>query len=176
MALSAERKREVVDQLRQTAGEALSLAVAQGQGISVAEIRGLRIRARERDIVLRVIKNSLARRALQGTDYECMTERLSGPNLFAFSMKEPGAAAKLFKEFGAEHEMFSVQALAIDGRLFDGAHIDVLANLPSREEALARLLGTMQAPIARLAGTLREAPAKLVRVLAAIRAQKEAPE
>jgi len=132
----------------------------------------LRRDARENRIVLRVVRNTLARRAFEGTDYECVSETLTGPSLFGFSMEDPGAAARLFKDFAKEHEAFEVKALAVSGQLLGVEQIDVLARLPTRDQALSLLMGAMRAPVAKLVRTMNEVPGKLVRTLAAVRDQK----
>jgi len=138
----------------------------------VDEMTALRRDARENRIVLRVVRNTLARRAFEGTDYECVSETLTGPSLFGFSMEDPGAAARLFKDFAKEHEAFEVKALAVSGQLLGVEQIDVLARLPTRDQALSLLMGAMRAPVAKLVRTMNEVPGKLVRTLAAVRDQK----
>ena len=175
MALQAEQKRAVVAEVRLLAEAAHSLVIADAGGIKVSEMVGLRKEARAQHIVLRVAKNTLARRAFSGTEFECAQKALAGSSLFAFSMKEPSAAPRLFKQFSKQNQTFSVRALAVNGRLLPGDQLDFLATLPSREEALARLLGLLQAPLAKLAAALQGVPRQLAYSLAAVREQKDDP-
>src|SRR6056300_63696 len=133
----------------------------------------LRKQARDNQIVLRVVKNTLARRAFQDTDYACLHEVLVGPSIFGFSLEDPGAAARLFKDFAKENDKFEVKALSISGTLMGADQLDVLAKLPTRDQALSMLMSVMKAPVTKLAQTMNEVPGKLVRTLAAVRDQKE---
>jgi large subunit ribosomal protein L10 len=116
----------------------------------------------------------LAKRALEGTDYECVNDTLAGPSLFGFSMEDPGAAARIFKDFAKENKLFEVKALAVSGQMLGAEQLDVLAKLPTRDQALAMLMSVMKAPATKLVQTMNEVPGKLVRTLAAVRDQKEA--
>jgi large subunit ribosomal protein L10 len=133
----------------------------------------LRKEARENKVTLRVVRNTLAKRAFEGTEYECVTDALVGPSLFGFSMEDPGAAARLFKDFAKTNDKFEVKVLAVSGQMLGADQLDVLAKLPTREEALAMLMSVMKAPVTKLARTMNEVPGKLVRTLAAVREQKE---
>lgn len=168
MALQLAQKQEIVAAVRTAADEALAAVLADYRGLSVEELTGLRRQARKDGVYLRVVRNTLLRRAVAGTEYECLAEAASGPTMLAFSRTEPGAAARLLRTAAAQHDALDVKAVAIGGRLFPPADIDRLAALPTREEALAQLLGVLKAPVAKLAQTLREVPAKLVRTLAAV--------
>ncbi len=174
MAIGLEDKRAIVAQVRETAASALSLVVADPRGCTVEQMTGLRRDARERRIALRMVRNTLARRAFEGTEYECVAGALAGPSLFGFSMEEPGAAARLFKDFAAQNETFTVKALAFGGQLLDAGQLDALASLPTRDAALAMLMGAMRAPLSGLASALGEVPARLVRAVAAVRDLKRA--
>jgi large subunit ribosomal protein L10 len=134
----------------------------------------LRKDARESSVTLRVVRNTLAKRALEGTEYECVTDSLSGPSLFGFSMEDPGAAARLFKDFSKENKAFEVKVLAVSGQMLGAEQLDVLAKLPTRDQALSLLMSVMKAPATKLVQTMNEVPGKLVRTLAAVRDQKEA--
>jgi large subunit ribosomal protein L10 len=134
----------------------------------------LRKNARENRVTLRVVRNTLARRALVGTDFECVNDSLVAPSLFGFSMEDPGAAARLFKEFAKENKNFEVKALAVSGQILGADQLDVLAKLPTRDQALSILMSVMKAPVTKLVQTMNEVPGKLVRTLAAVRDQKEA--
>jgi len=120
------------------------------------------------------VRNTLARRAVAGTEFECVQEVLKGPSLLAFSMEDPGAAARLFKEFAKANEKFAVKALSVGGQLLGAEKIDVLATLPTREQALGQLAGLLQAPVAKFARALNEVPSQFARALAAVRDQKAA--
>ena len=174
MALKLEQKQEIVSEVNAVAGSALSAVLADYRGLTVSEMTGMRAKARASGVYLRVIRNSLAKRAFEGTEYECLAEALVGPTLFAFSQEEPGAAARLLKDYAKEFDKLEVKALAIGGQLLDASQIDQLAKLPSRDEALALLMSVMLAPVTKLAQTLNEVPGKLVRTLAAVKDQKEA--
>jgi large subunit ribosomal protein L10 len=122
---------------------------------------------------VRVVRNTLAKRAFEGTEYECVSGTLSGPSLFGFSLEDPGAAARLFKDFAKTNDRFEVKALAISGKLMGADQLDVLAKMPTRDQALSMLMSVMKAPATKLVQTMNEVPGKLVRTLAAIRDQKE---
>jgi large subunit ribosomal protein L10 len=133
----------------------------------------LRQKARENQVTLRVVRNTLAKRALAGTEYECVNGMLSGPSLFGFSMEDPGAAARIFKDFAKVNKDFEVKALAVSGQMLGADQLDVLAKLPTRDQALSILMSVMKAPVTKLVQTMNEVPGKLVRTLAAVRDQKE---
>lgn len=174
MALGLEDKKAIVAEVRETATKALSVVIADARGVSVTNLTTLRKQAREAGVVVRVIRNTLAKRAVEGTDFECIGPALVGPSLLAFSLEDPGAAARIFKDFAKQVEAFEVKALAASGRLMGAEQIDVLASLPTREQAISMLMSVIQAPVAKLARTLNEVPGKLVRTIAAVRDQKEA--
>ena len=174
MALRLNQKQDIVAEVHLEAGKALSAVLADYRGMTVGEMTGLRQRARGDGVYLKVVRNTLASRAVEGTEYECLNDALIGPTLLAFSTSEPGAAARLLKECSREYDALTVKALSLDGRLLDAGQIDRVAALPTRDEALALLMAAMQAPIAKLAGTLGEVPGKLARTLAAIRDAREA--
>jgi large subunit ribosomal protein L10 len=132
----------------------------------------LRFKARQNGVYLRVVKNTLAKRALQGTEFECIHPALVGPLILAFSTGEPGAAAKVLKDFAKGNERLVVKALAVSGRLLPASDLDRLANMPTRDEAISLLMACLQAPLNKLARTLNEIPGKLVRTLEAVRLQK----
>jgi len=174
MALGLEDKKAIVADVNETASQALSLVIADARGVTVSHLTALRKKARETNVRVQVIRNTLAKRAVAGTEFECVQDVLTGPSLFGFSMEDPGAAARLFKDFAKDVEQFQIKALSVGGQLLDAKQIDVLATLPTREQALATLLAVMKAPIEKLARTMNEVPTKAVRVLAAIRDQKQA--
>ena len=174
MAIGLEEKKAIVAEVNETATSALSLGVADARGVTVSDMTALRQTARDNQIMLRVVRNTLAKRALEGTDYECVNETLVGPSIFGFSMEDPGAAARLFKDFAKENDAFEVKALSISGTLLGADQLDVLAKMPTRDQALSMLMSVMKAPTTKLVQTMNEVPGKLVRTLAAVRDQKEA--
>ncbi len=174
MAIGLEDKKAIVAEVNETATSALSLVIADARGVTVSGMTALRQSARDNAVTLRVVRNTLAKRALAGTDYECVSDVLVGPSLFGFSMQDPGAAARIFKDFAKENKNFEVKALAVSGQMLGADQLDVLAKLPTREQALSMLMSVMQAPVTKLVQTMNEVPGKLVRTLAAVRDQKEA--
>lgn len=173
MALAFEYKKQIVAEVNKAAGKALSLVVADARGVSVTDMTALRKLARENDVYLRVIRNTLAKRAFTETEFDCVRESLVGPSLFGFSMEDPGAAARLFKDFAKENENFEVKVLSVGGKLLGANQIDALAKLPTRDQALGMLASVMIAPVTKLVRTSKEVPAKVTRVLAALRDQKQ---
>jgi len=171
--LNLEDKRAIVVSVNAAASEALSAVVADYRGLSVAEMTNLRLKARETGVYLKVVRNTLAKRAVAGTDYECLTDALVGPTVLAFSQDDPGAAARLIKDFAKDHDALEVKALAIGGVAYDAKDIDILAKLPTRDEAIAQLMSVMQAPVAKFVRTLNEVPGKFVRTMAAVKDQKQ---
>lgn len=173
MALAFADKQQIVTETNSTATHALSLVVADARGVGVTEMTSLRKLARENKVVLRVIRNTLAKRAFIDTEFDCLKEVLSGPSLFGFSMEDPGAAARIFKDFAQDNENFEVKALAIGGNLLAADQIDVLAKLPTLEQALGQLASVMIAPVTKLVRTFNEVPSKVTRVIAAVGDQKK---
>ena len=174
MAIGLEDKKAIVAEVNETATSALSLVIADARGVTVGGMTALRKDARENNVTLRVVRNTLAKRAFEGTEYECVTDSLAGPSLFGFSMEDPGAAARIFKDFAKEQDNFEVKALAVSGQMLGAEQLDVLAKLPTRDQALAMLMSVMKAPVTKLVQTMNEVPGKLVRTVAAVRDQKEA--
>ena len=173
MVLKLEDKKAIVSEVASIAKTALSLVVAEYSGLTVAELTRLRKSARESGVYVRVVRNTLAKRALQDTAFACIQESLVGPLLLAFSKEEPGAAARLIKEFIKGNEKLKVKALAIENQLLEASDLAQLAKLPTRKEAIAQLMFVMKAPITKLVRTMAEPGAKLVRTLAAIRDVKQ---
>ena len=174
MALGLEDKKAIVAEVNEAASTALSAVIADYRGLTVSEMTNLRKQAREGGVYLRVVRNTLAKRAVAGTEFECLTESLVGPTIIALSIEDPGAAARLIKDFAKEHEKLEVKALAVGGEAYGADEIDRLAKLPTREQALGMLASVLQAPVTKLAQTLNEVPSKFVRVVAAVKDQKEA--
>mgnify|MGYP000676556980 CR=1 FL=1 len=174
MALTLEDKKQIVSEVAAVAAEAHSAVAAEYRGLSVEQMTALRKKARAGGVYLRVVKNTLARRAVEGTDFECMQEGLTGPLLLAFSQEDPGAAARVIKDFAKEHDKLNVKLVAISGQLLDASQLDRLASLPTKDQAISMLMALMKAPVEKLARTVNEVPGKLVRTVAAIRDQKQA--
>jgi large subunit ribosomal protein L10 len=171
MPLSIDQKRALVDEVSQVAATAHSAVAAEYRGLSVGELTELRVVARASDVYLKVVKNTLARRAIEGTDFECMQSSLKGPLLLAFSREDPGAAARVIKGFAKDHDKLVAVAIALGGELYSAADIDRVASLPTLDEARAQLLGTLSAPMAQLVRTLAEPAAMLARTLSQRAAQ-----
>ncbi len=174
MALSYAEKQAVVAEVADVAGSALSAVAAEYRGMSVSQLTDLRAKARETGVYVRVVKNSLARLAVKGTEFECMNDRLSGPLMLAFSQEDPGAAARLFRDFAKDNDKLVITLGAVGGETIEASDIGKLANLPTRDEAISLLMAVMQAPVTKLARTLNEVPGKLVRTVEAVRLAKEA--
>lgn len=173
MAIRLEDKKAIVAEVNEAASGALSVVLADYRGITSGDMTSLRKQAREQNVYLRVIRNTLAKRAVVGTEYECVRDVLVGPTIFAFSMEDPGAAARLLKAFAKEKDKFEIKALAVGGELLGADQIDRLAKLPTREQALTMLVATIQAPVTKLVRTFNEVPSKVTRAVAAVRDQKK---
>lgn len=174
MVLKLEDKKTIVSEVAEVARQALSLVAAEYSGLTVAQLTGLRKSARASGVHMRVVRNTLARKALEGTQFACMQPALVGPLVLAFSNDEPGAAARLIKEFIKTNDKLKVKALAIDNQLLPASGLNQLASLPTRDEAIALLMSVMKAPITKFVRTLVEPHTKLVRTIAAIRDAKQA--
>jgi large subunit ribosomal protein L10 len=166
MPLSIDAKRALVDEVSQVAASAQSAVAAEYRGLSVGEMTELRVQARKSDVYVKVVKNTLARRAIEGTAFECLMPSLSGPLILAFSREDPGAAARVIKGFAKDHDKLVAVAVALGGELYSGADLDRVASLPTLDEARATLLGTLMAPMSQLVRTLAEPAAMLARTLA----------
>ena len=173
MRIGLKEKKAIVAEVNETASQALSAVMADYRGVSVTGMTELRKTAREAGVQVRVIRNTLAKRAFEGTEFECLNEVMLGPTILAFSVEDPGAGARVFEDFAKENEEFEIKMLSVGGKLLPADQIDVLAKLPTRDEALATLMAVMQAPITKLARTLNEVPGKVTRVVAAVRDQKQ---
>ena len=165
MPLKLEDKQAIVAEVGEMASTAQSAVIADYRGMSVAEMTDLRAKARDAGVYLKVVRNTLVRRAVEGTEFECVREVLVGPTLLAFAREEPGDAARLIKDYASHNDALEVKGVAISGRLLPADQIDRVVKLPNREEAIAQLMGAMQAPVAKFAQTLNEVPTKFVRVL-----------
>jgi large subunit ribosomal protein L10 len=174
VALTLTEKKAIVADVAEVAANAHSVVAAEYIGLSSNEMNDLRTEARNGGVYLRVVKNTLAKRAVEGTDYECLNEVFTGPLLLAFSQEDPGAAARVIKGFAKEHDKLVVKALSVSGKLLQASELDRLASLPTKDQAISMLMSVMQAPVTKLARTLNEVPGKLVRTVAAVRDQKQA--
>ncbi len=174
MSLNLEAKKAIVEEVAEVAGNSPSAVAAEYSGLSVSDMTELRQSARDAGIYLRVVRNTLARRALEDTSFDCMREGLTGPLILAFSKDEPGAAAKVVRDFAKKNDKLIVKLVVLEGKLLQPSDIDVLANLPSKEQAISILMGMMMAPVASLARTLAEPHAKFVRTVKAVADQKQA--
>ena len=174
MPLNLEQKKAIVAEVAEVAANAHSVIAAEYRGLTVGAMDQLRVAARNGGVYVRVVKNTLARRALAGTEFECMQKGLVGPMLLAFSTEDPGAAARILGDYVKGHDKLVVKLVSIGGQLLPASDMARLAKLPTREQALSLLMGTLRAPLDKFARTLNEVPGKLVRTLAAVREQKEA--
>jgi large subunit ribosomal protein L10 len=171
--IGLKEKQAIVAEVNETASAALSAVMADYRGVSVDSMTELRKVARDQNVHVQVIRNTLAKRAFEGTEFECMNEVLLGPNILAFSLEDPGAGARLFKDFAKTNEAFEIRALSVGGKLLAADQIDALAKLPTRDQALAMLMSVMLAPVTKLTRTLNEVPTKVTRAVAAVRDQKQ---
>ncbi len=174
MALSLEEKKAIVADVAEIAASAHSAVAAEYNGLSSEDMTELRARARSGGVYLRVVKNTLARRAIDGTDFDCMKDALTGPLVLAFSQEDPGSAARVLKDFSKENDKLVIKALSIGGQLLAASEIDRLASLPTKDQAISMLMSVMQGPVTKLVRTLNEVPGKLVRTVAAVRDAKQA--
>jgi large subunit ribosomal protein L10 len=175
MALNLSQKEEVVAELAQVAKGALSLVAAEYAGLTVSQLTDLRKKARANGVFVKVAKNTLVARAVEGTDYQCVQDALSGPLLYAFSKDDPGAAGRLVKEFAKAHEKFKPRLVAIGGKAYPGTHVDVLASLPTREQALSMLLNVLVQPATMLVRVLSEPASQIARVTQRVAESKQEP-
>jgi len=174
MALRLEDKKALVAEVNEVAQRAQSVVAAEYRGLSVAQLTDLRAKARASRVYVRVVKNTLARRAVAGTQFECVGAQLKGPLILAFSVDDPGAAARLVKGFAKDHNKLVPTLVSLGGTVLSGKDLERVASLPTREQALAQLLGVLKAPIGKFVRTLAEPHAKLVRTIAAVKDQKQA--
>lgn len=174
MALSRSEKEIIIAEVAAKASDAVGMLVAQYSGMTVGQMTTLRNQAGEVNVSVRVVKNTLAKRALKGTKHACLIDALEGPLVMAFANEGPGDAAKVFLNMAKISPVLKVTGLSLGDALIDGNQVKAVANLPTRDEALAKLLGTMQAPVTKLAQTLHAIPSKLVRTVDAVKVAKQA--
>lgn len=174
MALRLDDKIAVVAEVAAVAAKAHSAVAAEYRGLTVTQLTALRKTARESGVYLRVVKNTLARKAVEGTEFACMQEGLVGPLILAFSLEDPGSAARVVSDFTKQNDKLVVKLVAVGGKQYGPSELERLSKLPNREQALALLMGVMKAPVEKFVRTLAEPHAKLARTVAAIRDQKQA--
>jgi large subunit ribosomal protein L10 len=174
VALNLEQKKAVVAEVSEIASTALSVVAAEYRGLTVEELTELRIKSREAGVQIRVVKNSLARRAFEESSFACMNVTLVGPMILGFSQEDPGGAARVMESFAKEHDKLIVKSLSLGDTVLDASQLGAVANLPTRDQAISMLMSVMKAPVEKLVRTLAEPHAKLVRTVAAVRDAKEA--
>ncbi len=174
MAIGLEDKKAIVAEVNEVAGGALSAVLADYHGVDANDMTELRAKARSEGVYLRIVRNTLARKAVEGTEFECMQEAFVGPTILAFSLEDPGAAARVINDFSKDNEKMVVKLVSIGGKLLEPGEISTLAKLPTYDQAISLLMAVMKAPVEKLARTLNEVPGKLVRTAAAIKDAKEA--
>jgi large subunit ribosomal protein L10 len=175
MALNLSRKQEVVAELADVAAKAHSLIAAEYAGITVGQMTTMRKKARENGVFLKVVKNTLASRAVEGTEYECVKDSLVGPLVYAFSTEEPGAAGRLIKEFAKGNDKLQPKLVVVGGQVYPASHVDVLASLPTREQALAMLARVLAEPASMFARAIKAVGDKLGGGDSVVDASAEAP-
>ena len=173
MALNLEDKKALVAEVAEVAAKAQSVVAAEYRGLTVAQMTDLRSKARKSGVYVRVVKNTLARKALAGTSFESVGPKLKGPLVLAFSKEDPGAAARVVKDFAKANDKLVATLVSLGGQVLSAKDLDTVASLPTREQALSMLMGTLKAPSQKLVSTLAAVPSKLVRTLAAVRDQKQ---
>ena len=171
MGLNLDEKKAVVAEVSAEIAKAQGIFVAEYRGLGVGSMTELRARARKSGVYLRVLKNTLARRAVAGTPFEKMAEQMVGPLVYGIS-SDPVATAKVLSEFAKANDKLVIKAGAMPNAVITAKEVKALASMPSREQLVAQLLGTMQAPVAQFVRTLNEVPSRFVRTLAAIRDQR----
>lgn len=174
MALNLEGKKAVVAEVAEVASVAYSAIAAEYHGLTVSQMTALRVAARNENVYLRVIRNTLARRAVEGTDFACMQDGMTGPLVFGFSTEDPGAVARVMSDFAKDNKQFEVKMVSLGGKLLPATDIDKLAKMPTKDQAISILMGTMKAPIEKFVRTLQAPTSKMVRTFAAVRDAKEA--
>lgn len=174
MALNLAQKQAIVAEVSNVAKSAVSVVTADYRGISVPHLTELRKKARESGVYMRIVRNTLASRALEGTEFDCVRKTLVGPLVFAFSVTEPSAAARLFRDFAKTNDKLKVQSISLGGDLLSASQLDAVASLPTKDEAISKLMSCMQAPITKFVRTLVAPQEKLVRTLLAVKEKKEA--
>ena len=173
MAINIEDNKQIVSEVNKAASSALSAVLAVFRGVVVSDMTAVRNNARENKVYLRVVRNTLLKRAIAETELECIQEVLSGPTILALSNEDPGAPARVMKDFAEENDEFEIKALSVGGKLLEASQIDVLAKLPTLDQARSVLMSVMLAPVTKLALLMNEVPSKVTRAAAAVRDQKQ---
>lgn len=173
MSLSLDQKKAVIKEVTDAIASAQAGVVAEYRGLNVEQLTALRTEARNAGVWIKVVKNNLAKRVIKDSDFECLTEHFVGPVIFSAS-EDPVAVAKIMSNFAKDNEKLKITAGAMNGDFMDQTMIQNLSKLPSRDELIAKLMGTMNAPIQKLVSTMNEVPSKAVRALAAVAETKEA--
>lgn len=174
MPLNLEQKQNVVAEVADVAAKAFSVVAAEYRGLTVGEMTELREKARESGVYVRVVKNTLVRKAVEGTEFSCIQESLVGPLVVAFSMEDPGSAARLVKDFSKDHKKLETKFVSVSGQLLEASELERLSKLPTKDQAISMLMSVMKAPVEKFVRTLAEPHAKLVRTVGAVRDQKQA--
>ena len=170
--LTLEQKKVIVAEVEEVAKTAQSAIAAEYRGLTVDDMTKLRAEARNSGVYLRVVKNTLARRALQETEFACMSDELKGPLVLAFSQEDPASAARIIKDFAKENDKLAVKVIALGGKLLAPGDLNALASMPTKDQAIGMLMSVMKAPVEKFVRTLAEPTAKMVRTVAAVRDQK----
>lgn len=173
MTVTLAAKKVIVEEVSAVASKAISAVVAEYRGLTVNQMNELRLKSRP-SVYLKVVRNTLTQRAFENTQFECLNDSLKGPVFIALSLDSPSDAARLLKDFTKTFEKLTIKALSVGGKLYDSSQLDLVASLPTKDEAISKLLAVMKAPIEKLARTMAEPHAKLVRLIAAVRDQKQA--
>jgi large subunit ribosomal protein L10 len=174
VALNLEGKKAVVAEVAEVASSAYSAVAAEYHGLSVSDMTALRVEARKQNVYLRVVRNTLAKRAVEGTEFACMQEGMTGPLVYGFSQEDPGAVARVMGDFAKDNDKLDIKMVSLGGKLFPASEIERLAKMPTKDQAIAILMGTMKAPIEKFVRTLVAPTSKMVRTLAAVRDAKDA--
>jgi large subunit ribosomal protein L10 len=176
MALGLEGKKAIVAEIAEVASNSYSALSAEYHGLTVEEMTALRQKARDVGVTLRVIRNTLAKRAVEDTDFACIKDSFTGPLIYAFSHDAPGTAARLLKDFIAETktDKLKINSIAVGPNAYGPESLDAVASLPTKDEAIASLMSVMNGPVTKLVRTLNEIPSKITRVIAAVKDQKAA--
>jgi len=174
MSLNIEQKKALVTEVHEVALHAQSVVAAEYRGLTVTQITNLRTQARKAGVYVRVVKNTLARKAVAGTAFECIAQQLKGPLILAFSKEDPGAAARVVKTFAKDNDKLVATLVSLGGQVLPAKAIEQVASLPTKEQALSMLMGVLNAPISKFVRTLAEPHSMLVRTVGAIKDQKAA--
>jgi len=175
MPVNLEEKKAIVAEVEEVVGKSLSAIMADYRGLTAEDMTELRAQARENGVYLRVVRNTLIRRALEKTEFACMVPAINGPLIMALSMEDPGAGARVFKKFIKKNDKLEVKVLSIGGKILEGSsELEKLASLPTLCQARAMLLGTMMGPITKLVRTFNDVPGRITRVVSAVADSKKA--